>query len=177
MSEEKRTAAEKYRQMLDRKPPQTVLVTAPSGFVFKRIKPSTFAILFDAGELPTAAADEAAVEWQKNGLDIGTVGTPADLSEKQKEDAARKALAARDRVITNSVEPKLVIGATQNENEISVFDLDPEDLSFLWQYEVSRGDDAVRLAMFPEGLEQRVISGIDSQKLRKARKRASGNKG
>lgn len=173
MSEQTQSAAGRYRQMMASRQPVIINVTAPSGFVFKRIKPSNFAIIFDAGELPQTAASEAAEEWQKDGL------LPPDASEaaSDTEKAARKALEIRDRVLSNSVDPKIVLGDPQNKSEISYAEVDPEDLAFLYKFEASRGEYSVMLAMFPQPAEQRVMAGIDSKKLRKTTKRISGSQG
>ena len=155
MSNNNQTAAQRYREMMRLKEPETIDVKLPSGEVHTRVKQSSFAVIFEAGELPTAIAEKSVPAWEAQGVKV-TPEQPAVAAETaitSEEKNVIKAYQARDRVLTNSIDPKLigVDQVPQNENELSVGELAPDDLAYLYKYEASFGDAAVMAAMFPEG--------------------------
>ncbi len=156
MNKKTKPAAVSYKEFIANRQPEIIEVKAPSGFVFKRVKPSNFAILFEAGELPIAAAAEAAESWAAQGISIAE--SDETQSQQMTQKVMEEALAATERVYTNSVEPKIVKGKAQNNNEISWRDLDKDDLAYLYKYERSWGDPSVMAGMFPERPEPSVVA-------------------
>lgn len=151
------TAAERYRQQKANLPPVVVDVIVPSGFTFKFLKPSKFALLFGAGELPQAVASMAAEQWTKDGV-LNLESMPAENQIQ----VANKAYEIRDRVFELSVEPKIVAGEPQNDNELSTNEIGDRDLEYLFAWVASGGEDAAMRVMFPDAFKGRESNALAS---------------
>ena len=155
------TVAERYRQIAETRETEIVDAKAPSGFIFKFKKPSKFALLFGAGELPETAASEAVEEWQRNGL----VQFDA-LDDDSKLKVGRKVFDIRDKVLFLSHDPKIVAGEATGDNEISTEDILDEDLEYLFKWVAAGGDTSVMLVMFPEKPAQDTLASASRKKQR-----------
>lgn len=170
MSEQKSKAA-LYREMMRSRELETVDITAPSGMVFTFEKPSRYGILFGLGELPQMAASGAAEQWAKDG-----VFNPETVSDENKIALAKTAMDTAQRVLDLSIDPKLVAGKAKGDNELSVQDLDSEDLEFLFKWVSSGGVEAESLSSFSQRREQMSVAGTNGAKLRATAKRNSRHK-
>jgi hypothetical protein len=151
--------------------PETVIVKAPSGLFYERIKPTAVASIFDLAELPQSAASAAKEEWLKQG--VGTLDADdADgtKSEEVESKNVKKAIEIRNRVCSNSVNPKITMSENPAPEEFHWSRIPAKDLEFLFQYETARGDASAMLAMFSERPESSPFLGSHSKKQRKAGK-------
>ena len=171
------TGAARFRQMMASRERKIIDVKAPSGFVYKRFEPCKYTILFDDGNVPQSAATLAVQEWEKQGIIQPTDTTqPIEAqspASPESESKVNKMMKVRDRVLTDSVDPKLVTGTPKNENEISIemmMATVPEDVEFLVQFEAAGGDASAMLAMFPKGREQHALASAATKKQRHAGK-------
>lgn len=171
---EQQSAAASYKAHLASRPLKIVDVKVPSGFVFKFTQPNTLGTVL-GGELPQTAANEAVAEWKAQGIGIGEGETDLnldELSEEEKIKVGLKAFSIRDKTLELSYSPKIVIGfANPDRDELSTDEIPDEDLAYLFKWVAAGGSGAYMTAMFPQGREQHIISGISGKKLRKARKR------
>lgn len=173
MSNQKSKAA-LYREMMQSRTRkiETVDLTADSGMVFTFEKPNKFAILFIEGNLPQTVASMASESWAKDGVGTGT--KPEGLSENQSK-LINTAYDMRDRFLAASVDPKLVMGKAENENELSVQDILPDDLTFLWTWFQSGGVESNTLNTFPKSVGQGSMAISNSKTVRKITKRNGRN--
>lgn len=164
------TAAEKYKGQIANREAVVVDVKLPSGFVFKFEKPSRFAMLFRAGQLPQAAASDAVAAWQELGLIDDEQVTEQEIKQI---DLANTMLSLRNRVLELSREPKLVVGLAMRPNELSTDDVADEDLEYLFKWVSAGGDASVMLAMFPKGPGQDVMASA-SRKTQRHKAKSNG---
>ncbi len=194
MTEQKQSAAARYREMVAEIEPEIITVTVWSGATMKRIKPAAYTNIFELPSVPMQLADRAVEAWREDGLDVGDKKQDdADISSEDKKEFERlqyeagvRAINAKQRVLDNSIEPKIVDRTPAGDNEIHWTELHKNDLGWLYQYEASGGSDAVRAAMFPGNIiESNGISkesprssflGIDGAAVRAKAKRASRHK-
>lgn len=143
------TAESKYAYKQPERTDDLVEVTVPSGNTFLFHKPSKFAVLFTAGNLPQMATSQAVEEWAKEGVipeGVNGVGiAPAD-----QQTLIKTVFELRDKVLKLCVSPKMVIGKAQ-EGEVSTDDIADEDLEYLFKWVAAGGDAAAMAAMFPQG--------------------------
>lgn len=175
MSEEKKTgAATSYLDAIANLKLEIITVYPEPGIAMKRIKPTAFGAIFDVGDLPMDAAGMASASWAEQGvgaLPDSTDDSPdAGAAEKAQVEALKKALEVRDRVFSNSVEPKIVNHPPTNDNEIHWKQIPPAHLEYLYKYEASFGSAAIMAAMFPEEPGQGAYLGSHSKKRRRPRK-------
>lgn len=156
------TAAERYKKIAESRPIEIVDVKAPSGFIFKFKKPSKFALLFGAGELPEQAASEAVEDWEKQGL----IQFDA-LDDDSKLKVGKKVFNIRDKVLFLSEDPKIVVGEAKGENEISTDDIDDADLEYLFKWVAAGGEVSAMTIMFPERRSPNALASAVRSKHRK----------
>lgn len=185
MSETK-TGAAQFRELTKDRERKIIDVNAPSGMIYRRYAPSTYTLLFEDETMPQNATSAALEEWSNQGIDLlgEEVKTESpdtespDTESPEKIDPAKRALMIkamniRDRVLTNSYSPKLVLGEAQNEDELSVqevLDKAPEDIDFLYKFEAAGGQKSVMLKMFPEGSGSGALASASRKKQRHPRK-------
>lgn len=182
------TAAEKYRQAVESSKAETETIIAPSGFPFVFYKQDTTALLFEDGDnydLPQTITNEAAEEWERQGLIPPTeesevkpviTQTPSEI-EREAARMQRIAEARRDRVLTLSHTPKLVMGkADESKGEMSVNDVLPTDLAYLYKWVSAGGSQALMSVMFPQESRTNSGAGINGAELRAKAKRNSRHK-
>lgn len=171
MAEQKTGAAAEYLARIADIEPETVTFTLNvSGAKQTFVKPTVFGAIFGAGELPAAAADEAAAAWREDGIGV----IPEDeqrqpsATEKEKADiaAGKKALEIRNRVFSESVSPKIVDHKPRNDNELHWSSYLKPDLEQIYKWVAAYGDAGIMLAMFPERREQRPLASLSRKKQR-----------
>lgn len=156
-----KSAAELYRS---RKAERPVLeVVAPSGFCFKFHKPSPLKFVLSQG-LPSSISAEMATKGKKKSTE--------KVSE---DDLIETLLKLRDLVIDLSVEPKLVLGEPASVEELSVDEVDDEDLNFLINWVASGGASGENLATFRDKPKPDAVAESYRSQLREETERASGN--
>lgn len=147
-------------------------VTAPSGFTYRLTKPSQYSLLAIAGELPEEAASYAVQSWRANG--VVPNNTTQELSPKSQAAIMRAYLKIRTVLHHCSVDPKLVEGEPQNENEVS-FDLLPkEDEEFLHAW-LRGGEEGKPLRNFSGGSKQSPLASANRGKVRSTAKSPGRN--
>ncbi len=82
MSEQ--TAGTSFAEALSKLAPGTIVLKAPSGLFYKRVKPTAIATLFDLGELPQTAASIASEEWAKQGVGKSSDELKAELNRHKR---------------------------------------------------------------------------------------------
>lgn len=156
------SAADKYRRLTTGQETPVVDVNLPSGAVFKFRKPSKFAVLFAAGELPQAAASAAVQAWKDSGAMQDMI---AEASKPDREKMFRLGLAVRDRVLMLSVDPKIVVGvARPGTNELSTDEIADDDLAFLFKWVAGGGEASALLATFPGGRKSNAMASASRPK-------------
>ena len=151
-----------YLAQLNGNKAEIVDVIVPSGFLFKFLKPSKFAMLFEYGQMPQANSSGAVQSW----IDAGVI-KPGDIAP----DTAKQideGIKLRDRVLELSREPKLVVGDPQNENEMDARLLSDDDASYLFAWVQSGGDTSLMLKTFPLGPKQDSLASANRKKRVKA---------
>lgn len=163
-TEKEMTAGQKYLASIKDKPEVIVDVKLPSGNVFEFAKPSIFKRVFEYGNLPQVAASSAVEAWIEQG-----VLKPGEIAPDQ---AAQidEGFRLRDRVLDLSRSPKLVVGDTDNEDELNVLLLDDEDAAYLFAWVQAGGDESLMLGNFPGGRQSNTVAGNGSPKRRHPRK-------
>lgn len=169
--EEVASAAERYRLAKSTREVEIVDVTVPSGFVFKFEKPSKFRMLFEYGKLPQSATSTAIESWIEQGV-IKPGEVDADAIEHVDD-----MLKIRDRILDLSVDPKLVVGDTANENELSIKDLRDDDTAYLFAWVSAGGETSLMLNTFPEQAKRSTVAGNGRPRRRGKVKRDGGNTG
>ena len=159
-----KSAAELYRSRKAERP--VVEVVPPSGFVFKFKKPSPLKFVLSNG-LPTSLAGEMSADKEK---------VKKAVEKVSEDDLIETLIRLRDLVIDLSVEPKLVLGEPSDEEELSVDDVEDEDLSYLLNWVASGGAGGENLATFRDRPEPDAVAESYRAELREATKRASGNR-
>lgn len=164
MSEQTIGAAAQYREMMQSRPPEIVIVKVPSGFPFRFQKPNAFGLIFDerAG-LPQAAASEAVAAWEEQGVVSSAEDAIKDATQIKVE---KKILDTVDRVCELSHQPKIVLGEPQNANEIRYTEIAPDDLKYIYQWVAAGGSAAAMAAMFPERRESNALASASRKKRR-----------
>ncbi len=162
-----------YKQHIQNKESTIVEVTVPSGFVFQFRKPGVFGTLFGIGGLPQTAASEAVDKWVEQGiLEVGEgEGALSPAAVKN----LNMGMAVVDRVIQLSHKPKLVSGTAQNEDELSVSDVDEADLAYLFKWVAQGGDLSAMLATFPVRPDTDALASASRPKQRHKAKQAGGH--
>jgi hypothetical protein len=154
----KKSAAELYRSRKVERP--VVEVVPPSGFVFKFHKPSPLKFVLTNG-LPTSLAGE-----------MTTKGKAKKSTEKVAEDDLIDTLMRlRDLVIDLSVEPKLTLSENPVDGELSVDEVEDEDLSYLLNWVASGGAGGENLATFRDRPAPDAVAESYRQELREATER------
>lgn len=166
------TAADRYRQRSQSNEAEIVDVTVPSGFIFKFQRPSKFSMLFDMGNLPVTAVSSALQSWKADGI-----GEVDEVEGKQNElKLAEMMFKARDRVLSLSVDPKIVMGvADESKGEISTDHIADTDMAFLFNWVLSGGDAGAMLGTFPAGSQSGSMAQPNRKTRRAKAKRSSGN--
>lgn len=159
MASQTLTAAQAY---LQKRETRIVDVTLPSGNVFKFQKPSRFTVLFQFGQLPTAAVDAAAHRWVEEGVVEGQPELPAD-----DRNLFESMVRLRDRILELSHEPKLVMGqGDPTRNELSVDLVSDDDLNYLFEWVAAGGEEGIVLRTFPAGSQPNAVAGNSRSKRR-----------
>lgn len=170
------TAAERYRELMKGREMETVDVTAPSGFVFKFRKPSKYGLLFSTYRLPQTAASQAAEAWGEREKDEeGTLSSFSNLGAGEKADFAAAAFNMRDRMLELSVDPKLVIGPAGSPIELSLDDVEPSDITYLFEWFTSGGNAGLMAANFPKGPRPSAMASANRAERRRAAKHSNGH--
>ncbi len=143
--EKELTAAQRYLQLTSALPETIVDVKVPSGFLFRMVKPNTFALIMNTG-LPQTATNEAAAEWEKAG-----VLALSEQKAQNDEEIGRKMFEIRDQTIALSRSPRIVIGeANPVADELSTAEINDGDLAYLFKWVAAGGSESLMLSMFPE---------------------------
>lgn len=170
---------DKYKYKTNQEKAPTIEVTVPSGNIFLFRKPSKFALMFRIKNMPASLTEAAIEKWREQG--IGNTEEDAEVLAQEafqngsQEDRMRMFeanLTIRDKVLELSVEPKLVLNRTDNENELCVDDVADEDLGYLFNW-VASGGVAPMLATFPKRSEQDTLASA-SRKTRQPKAVAVG---
>lgn len=165
-------AGARYKANIAKKQqPQLVKVYPPSGELFLFEKPSKFAMLFGAGQLPLAATNGAVEKWQQDGI-----GSSEDGGEQSQMQLIKAAMTVRDKVLRLSHTPKLVVGAAQNDNELSTDDVDDEDLDYLFQWVAAGGEVSAMLGTFPKRSQPSSLAIASRTRKRNSTKQVGGDR-
>lgn len=151
-----------YKKPVDKA--ELVEVTVPSGNVFLFERPSRFAMIARAGQLPTTAANSAVAAWQEAGI-LDEVSVTEDQIK-----TANLVINTAERVVKLSHSPKIVIDTPRNDNEVLIDDIDDKDLEYLFQWVTAGGDVSVMLTTFPERSQSGSLAVASRRKVRKAAK-------
>jgi hypothetical protein len=167
------SAGAAYQAHIKEKAPEIVDVTAPSGFVFKFQKPSRYEFLTAMDQLPMSATSKAIEAWQKDGQiqDSGSDGDALDATH-----LANAGLMVMARMLELSQTPKLIIGTPQNDNELSLGQMDEKDVDYLLQWTAKGGDTSAMLGNFPGGSQPNVMASASRKKQRHKSEPVSGNR-
>lgn len=158
-----KSAAELYRS---RKAERPVLeVVPPSGFCFKFHKPSPLKFVLSQGLPNSLSAEMSSAKGRKKSTE--------KVSEDDLIDTLMK---LRDLVIDLSVEPKLVLGEAQSADELSVDEVDDEDLTYLINWVASGGASGENLATFRDRPKPTAVAESYRSQLREETERDTGNR-
>lgn len=165
MSEQKEMgAAERLRQHVKNMEQTVVSVTAPSGFVYKFLKPSKFATLFQLGQLPQAAASKAVERWIAAGVIKEGDAQPEAIKDLNMVDQIL------DRLLHLSFEPKIVLSDPKNDNEVTTDLVPPDDLEYLFTWVAAGGEVSGMLSTFPRQTNGSALVSHSRKKQRAAAK-------
>jgi hypothetical protein len=157
-----KSVAELYRSRKAERP--VIEVVPPSGVCFKFKKPSPLKFVLTNG-LPTSLAGE-----------MSSKGTKKKAAEKVSEDELIDTLIKlRDLLLDLSVEPKLVLGEPSTPEELSVDEVDDEDLNYLINWVASGGAGGENLATFRERPSPDAVAQSYRAQLREETERAAGD--
>jgi hypothetical protein len=162
------TAADRLRAHNATREVAVVDVPAPSGFVYRFKKPSKFGMLFKAGKLPQAAGSLAVEDWAKDGLEIADQSDDSNGITDRQAELVKTAFEVRDRVLELSYDPKFVIGAASNPNEVSTDDVPDDDLEYLYKWVAAGGEVSAMLGTFLKGPQSSPLASASRPKQRKA---------
>ena len=156
-----KSAAELYRSQKAERP--TIEVVAPSGFSFRFHKPSPLKFVLSGG-LPTGVSAE-----------MSKKGVKASADKVNEDDLIETLIKMRDLLLDLSVEPKLVMGEASNTEELSVDEVDDEDLTYLINWVASGGVASENLANFRKGPSPDAVAESYREKLREETERTAGD--
>jgi hypothetical protein len=162
------TTAAQYKKDAESYTGETVSATVPSGAVFTFRQPSPFEVLFEMEALPYAITGKASQSWDLKTLE--------SVSEEDQGKTIQFALKTAQKLLDYSVDPKLVRDNATGDNELSVKELLPDDLSFLLQFIAVGGYASEQLGTFLEQSANSSGTGSNGKRLRKKTKRVTGNK-
>ena len=144
-----KNAADEFQRFMQARKSEAAIVDvhAPSGFVYQFTAPSKFGLLFGLGQLPQFAASGAVQKWTEEGILQGMQDGDTDTLK-----LAQVTFSIRDRVLSLSYAPKLVVGTANAANgEVSTDDVPDEDLTYLFRWVQAGGDESLMLDTFPGG--------------------------
>jgi hypothetical protein len=153
-----KSAAELYRSQKAERP--IIEVVPPSGVIFKFRKPSPLKFVLSNG-LPTSLAGEMSTKK----------GARKAAEKVSEDDLIETLIRLRDLVIDLSVEPKLVLGEPSNADELSVDEVDDEDLTYFINWVASGGTGGENLATFRDGPEPDAVAESYRSQLREETER------
>lgn len=153
MAETKQTAAERLRAKISARPAELETVTTGSGLEFVFRKPNRAAMMF-GNELPRSLVSKSIAAWAKN--EKGSADAP-ELTAEEQAKTLEISFQICDEVIRHSHEPRLVYGAPESENELSIRELPDEDLADLFSW-MQGGKVSNRLENFPGERQRSAVA-------------------
>jgi hypothetical protein len=143
-------------------------VDLPTGNIIQMAKPSKYSVLFGMQNIPSSLTDRAVEAWKEKG--VGDKGETEAAFLENTTDAElmlliKTSMQVRDEVIRLSRTPKLVLVDEGAAGTMCIFDMDEDDLDFLFQWVASGGTPSPRLASFRQRPEQDVVGESDGEEL------------
>jgi hypothetical protein len=103
-------------------------------------------------------------------------GRKKSTEKVSEDDLIDTLMKLRDLVIDLSVEPKLVLGEAQSADELSVDEVDDEDLTYLINWVASGGASGENLATFRNRPKPTAVAESYRSQLREETERDTGNR-
>jgi hypothetical protein len=174
------SATERYKAAKETQPVLTEIIVLPDSkfeIEMKRLDVLGFVLTQD---LPESATNKAILAWKEQGLEgLEETEETLDLQipeETEEEKNARIMIEIRDKVINDSVNPKLVLGEAKNPNELPISVMSDADLLFLIVNRMGGSESSDAFARFLVGSTQSTGAGTNGKRPQNPRKRSSGNK-